>query len=161
MSTTAKSMSLRELPPTDRCRGYHTERNIRHQLSTIPNPPPPQTKTHSSFDLNQTYLFPFFLSFLCFYSWCSEFNKETERMRKENIFWINTVSKLYYPGFGSCCCTCVNTSVALCCNRGPTAVSETGQWGLALHKPQFSSQTAWYCTDMHTVSSCLFELQSY
>lgn len=26
-------------PPTDRCRGYHNERNIRHHLSAMPNPP--------------------------------------------------------------------------------------------------------------------------
>ena len=149
MSTTAKSVSplLSKKNPyyqKDCCRGYHTERNIRHQLSTIHNPPPPQTQTHSSFDLI-TKLFSFIsllVSFHCFYSWCSVFNKETEGTRKENIFQINSVCKLYYPGFGSCCCTCVNTSVSLCCNRGPTAVSETGQWGLALHRPQFSSQTA-------------------
>lgn len=115
MSTTAKGMPPVKLPATDRCRGLpHWQ---KHQTSTFSFTLPPLTtsskniNTDSSFDLTQTYLYPFFPSFfplLCFYSWCLEFNKETERMRMENIFELNTMSKLCYPDFLSCRCTCVN-----------------------------------------------------
>ena len=99
MSTTAKGMPA---PPqkkknSHRCRGYHTEQNIRLQLPALRNPPhnvAEKTQTHAA-PLTLTkpfYILSSFLLSLPSFLFLIFRVQQRNRLRTENIFRFNTMS---------------------------------------------------------------------
>ena len=132
------------LPPTEGCRGYRTEQNISLQLWALFNPPPTTSNTNTLLPWpypNLSTAFPSFSPFLCFYSWCLDFNNE--RMRTENIFQLN--ARLHFITLALCSAV-VKVWIPLWHCALTNIQQQSLSWTVGA-AAMFSSRTGWYCTD--------------